>query len=264
MSSSCPKRARHRVRAIFMDQALLYFADVTSVALLARRSWYCAGVVLLLSAQAQGAEVYVQPIASLATAYNSNVELAVPPAPRTSAVSYYADASSVIGVATPTSETTILPRLLYNYYPTQHDLDRLEGFLSLNSHFSWQRDRLSLIGYYDHRNDLNAEQPGAQYNTVTPGVGGTTSTSGRVALGTVRDFLEFQPNYAHYLTPLSLVGVAAEYQRAHFTPDDPSGHVDYNYYLGRGYYTYTVSPRLETTFSRVRIALCCRKYRINI
>ncbi len=195
---------------------------------------------------ASAAEYYVQPIASVSSAYNTNVELARAPAPRNSAVGYFADAQSIIGIATPTSDTTLIPRLLYNFYPTQKDLDRLEAFLSLNGRYTWQRDRLTLSGYFDRRDDLNAETPSADYNPNSPG---TTSTTGRINLGTVRDFADFQPNYAHYLTPLSQIGVAGEYQRAHFSPDDAFGHVNYNYYLGRGYYTYTFSPRLETSFS---------------
>ena len=155
---------------------------------------------------ASAAEYYVQPIASVSSAYNTNVELARAPAPRNSAVGYFADAQSIIGIATPTSETTLIPRLLYNFYPTQKDLDRLEAFLSLNGRYTWQRDRLTLSGYFDRRDDLNAETPSADYNPNSPG---TTSTTGRINLGTVRDFADFQPNYAHYLTPLSQIGVAA-------------------------------------------------------
>ena len=201
----------------------------------------------LLAGTATAAEFYYQPIASLATSYNSNVLLT--PGEHKSAEGYFADASTVLGIATPTSDTTLIPRLLYNYYPTETELNRVEGFLSLNSRYSWQRDKLTVIGYFDHRDDLNAELPGAFYNATTPGVGGTTQSTGHVQLGTVRDFLDLVPTYSHYVTPLNIVGVSAEYQRMHYNPDDQTSHVDYNYYLGRGFYTYTVSPRLDATLS---------------
>ena len=127
-----------------------------------------AGTALVGSA-AGAADVYYQPIVSVSTSANTNVDLQ--PGAHTFAEGYFADAATLIGIATPTSETTLMPRLLYNYYPTQKDLNRLKGFLNLNSRYSWRRDRLNIIGFYDHRDDFNAEQPSADFNPVTPGVG---------------------------------------------------------------------------------------------
>src|SRR5579871_6911285 len=83
-----------------------------------------AGVAGMLSAAgaADAAEIYYQPIVQVSTAYNTNVELEN--VDQQSAEGYYADAATLIGIATPTSETTIEPRLLYNYYPTIDGLNR--------------------------------------------------------------------------------------------------------------------------------------------
>src|SRR5579872_3132264 len=148
-------------------------------------------VLATLASTASGlacaADVYVQPIVSLATAYNTNVFLE--PKQTKSAEGYYADAATNIGIATPTSDTTLQPRILYNYYPTVGELDRLEGFLNLHSRYSWQRDLLEVVGFYDHRNDVNAEQPEATFNPVNPGVGGTTPSTGQINKGITRDYL---------------------------------------------------------------------------
>ena len=198
-------------------------------------------------ATANAAEFYYQPIASLSTSYNTNVLLE--PGPKRSAEGYFADASTVLGIATPVSDTTLVPRILYNYYPSQTGLDRLEGFVSLNTRYSWQRDKFTMIGYFDHRDDLNAEQPGAQYNAVTPGIGNTTPATGHINVGITRNYVDLLPSFSHYITPLNQVGVSAEYQRLSYSPSDTTSHVDYNYYLGRGFYSYTFTPRLDGTLS---------------
>ncbi len=202
-----------------------------------------ASGVAFSGSTAGAADVYYQPIVSVSTSANTNVDL--DPQVRKFAEGYFADAATLIGIATPTSETTLMPRLLYNYYPTQTALNRLEGFLSLNSRYSWRRDRLNITGFYDHRDDFNAEQPSADFNPVTPGVGGTTPTTGHIAFGTTRNYVVLDPTYSHLITPLSSIGIAAEYQRLSYSPSDTTAHVDYNYYRARAFYAWTISPRAD-------------------
>jgi hypothetical protein len=199
----------------------------------------------LFAAAAGAADIYYQPIVSLSTNANTNIDLV--PTNRTFAEGYYADAASIVGIATPTSETTLMPRLLYNYYPTQSELNRLEGFLNLNSRVSWRRDRFTISGFFDHRDDLNAQTPGADFNPVTPGVGTTTPTTGHIQLGTTRNYLILDPTYSHFVTPLSSVGLSGEYQRMDYSPSDGSGHVDFNYYLGRAFYSWTHDLRTNVS-----------------
>jgi hypothetical protein len=192
---------------------------------------------------AGAAEVYYQPIVTLSSAYNTNIDL---DNPKTRAVGYFADALTNIGIATPQSETMLQPRLLYNYYPTLSGRNRLEGFLNLNSHYSWQRDKLNLYGSFTHRTDQNVEQPGAaQQTTGNPDVGNTNPTTGRVVIGTTLNYLVLDPTYTHLLTPLSSIGVAAEYQRADWSPSDTAGHLNFDYYLGRVFYSKTIDQRTD-------------------
>lgn len=193
---------------------------------------------------AGAAEIFYQPIVTLSSAYNTNIDL---DNPKTRAVGYFADALTNIGIATPQSETMLQPRLLYNYYPTLSGRNRLEGFLNLNSHYSWQRDKLNLYGSFTHRDDQNVEQPGAVQNTVNPDVANTNPTTGRVVVGTTLNYLVLDPTYTHLLTPLSSIGVAAEYQRADWSPSDTAGHLNFDYYLGRLFYAKTID--LRTDFS---------------
>jgi hypothetical protein len=204
-------------------------------------------LTLLAAAPTGAAEFYYQPVVTLSSAYNSNLDLSPDPTDKRSAVGYYADASTIFGVATPTSETMLQPRLLYNYYPSASDRDRLEGFLNLNSRYSWQRDRFNLTGFYDHRDDVNAEQPGAaDTNTVNPGAGNNTPTTGHALVGVTRDYLILDPTYVHQLTPLSGLGLSGEYQRLSYSEED-SSHLGFNFYQGKVFYSRTID--LRTDFS---------------
>jgi hypothetical protein len=208
-----------------------------------------AGIVAAIAAAPAGAaDIYYQPIVSLSTAYNTNLDLSPLASDKRSAEGYYADAATTIGIATPQSETNLQPRVLYNYYPTASDRDRLEAFLNGNSRYSWQRDRINITGTFDHRDDVNAEQPGAaDENTVNPGTGNTTPTTGRTLVGVTRNYLILDPTYTHQLTALSGMGVAGEYQRMSYSQED-SNHIGYDFYQGKLFYSKTIDLRTGFEF----------------
>jgi hypothetical protein len=198
-------------------------------------------VAAMAGTWASAAEIYYQPIVTLSSAYNTNVDLE--PTNGQGATGYFADAATTIGIATLRSDTTLQPRLLYNYYPSVARRNRLEAFLSGNTHYNWQRDKFDLVGFFDHRDDVNAEQPGAQVDAVNPGVDPTTGTTGRTQLGVIRNYLLLDPTYTHLLSPLSSIGFAAEYQGMRYSPSDQSSHTDFNYYRGRLFYSKTLNLR---------------------
>src|SRR3954469_16464476 len=136
------------------------------------------------AAAANAADIYYQPIIQLSTQYNTNLDLSPKAEEKRGAEGYYADAATTFGIATPTTETTLQPRILYNYYPSASDRNRLEAFLNGNGRYNWQRDRFNWFGTFDHRDDVNAEQPGAaDNNTVNPGTGIENPTTGRTSVG---------------------------------------------------------------------------------
>jgi hypothetical protein len=202
-----------------------------------------AGAALTVGTTAGAAEFYYQPVIQVASQYNTNVNL--DPTTKQSAVGYYTDALTNIGISTPRSDTTLQPRLVYNYYPSIKRRDVLEAFLNLNTRYAWQRDRVALNGLYDHRDDVNAEQPGAAQNPVNPGAGDNTATSGQTALGVRRDYLILNPSYQHLLTPLSSVGLSGQFQRMSYNVEDQSGHIGFDYYQARAFYGQNINERLD-------------------
>lgn len=193
---------------------------------------------------AAGAEYYVQPIASIGASYDSNIGLQLVPAERQSAVGYNADAAALLGIATHDSETTVEPRVVYNYYPAIPELDRVEGFFDLNSRLMLPRDQLSLAAEYQHYSDLHAEAPAPQYNPVNPGLP-VPPTTGQIAYGATVNDVILQPSYSHNLTPLTRFGVSADLQRMSFSPADQFDHVDYDYGLARVFYVWSPTPRMS-------------------
>jgi len=91
----------------------------------------------LAAAPGFAAQVYWQPSASISAEENSNLDLQPPPVGSTAG--YLADAATVIGIATPNSDTTLRPRLDYRDYPTDPQDNRLEEYLEANSSYRSQR-----------------------------------------------------------------------------------------------------------------------------
>jgi hypothetical protein len=126
------------------------------MSLLSRKHTLAAatGLAATLVGTTAGAEIWTQPVVTLSSSYNTNIDLDA--GPSRSAVGYFADIADNIDIATRTSDNVLQPRLLYNYYPSASYRNRLEGFLNSYTAYRWQRDRFTMIGYFDHRDDKNA------------------------------------------------------------------------------------------------------------
>ena len=198
---------------------------------------------VLLSAPALGAQVHVQPIVSVAAQTSSNVDLEQA-SERSQTEGYFADAAAVVGIATPRSETTFRPRLLYREYPDDSRLNRLEAFLDFATQYKSQRSRFSMFGRLDHRDQVNAERSDARFNEVTP-VLPTTPETGRITVGATRDLLLLVPSYSYELSQRTDIGASATLQRIDYSPDDSNSHVDFDYYQGKGFVGWNLDQRTK-------------------
>jgi hypothetical protein len=201
------------------------------------------GSAIMAAIPAHGAQVYVQPIVSAEVQSSSNVSLETDNVNHRQVEGYFADAAAVMGIATPRSDTTLRPRLLYRYYPDDSDLNRLEAFLDLATQFDSQRSHFRMFGRFDHRDETQAERAAADFNDVTPTP--DSPETGRVRIGATRDLLLLMPDYRYNLTQRTDIGAAATLQSLSYSPDDATSHVDFNYYLGKGYLRWSLSPRTD-------------------
>jgi hypothetical protein len=208
-------------------------------------AWHVLLVAALAAGRASAAEVFVQNTATLGAETNSNLDLTPGGNPNTTG--YYANAGSLIGIATPNSSTTIRPRLDYRNYPTDPADDRVEAFVDFNSAYKSQRTSAGIYGTLDHRDELNAELTQAIYDEVNP-VYPTSPQTGRVVRGITRDSAIVLPSYTYSLSPLLAAGLSGIYQMVNYSPDDASRYVDFVYYQAKAYLTWTFNQKSDLTF----------------
>ena len=198
-------------------------------------------LVFSVSAPVLSAEYYVQPVVTALAETNSNMQLN--PAGGTPQQGYGADASALIGIATPNSDTNVRPRLRYAYYSQEPQLNKLEGIFDFNTTYKSPVSSFSLSGRFDQLNDTNAQKPSAQFSELNPNAPGT-SDAGRVQLGVTRDYLILQPRYTHQVSQLISLGVSGLYQTEFFNPSDLNGHVNFDYYLGQAFISRKFGERM--------------------
>lgn len=206
--------------------------------------WSAIGAGIALAAPGFGAEVYVQPIVSVSAEDNTNLDLEQGPNPNIAG--YSADAATLIGVATPNSDTAIRPRVDYRYYPTDSFDDRLEAYLDVNSTYNTQRSNASTFMEFERRDQLTAELNSANYNQIGP-VSPTSPETGRITVGGTRTSVLLLPDYRYKITPLTAVGVSAIYQQIEYSPENSANAVDFRYYLGRLYMRWTLDQRNQVS-----------------
>jgi hypothetical protein len=200
--------------------------------------------VATLATPVIAAEIYVQPIATLTAETDSNVDLL--PSIRQEVQGYLADVATIVGIATPDSNTILKPRVVYQYYPRDSADDVLEGYLNFNTNYRTQRSKASFAGGIQHVDEFNAELSSAQYNDINPGQP-TVVDTGKVIKGATRDSANLFPTYAYSLTPVVDAGVSGQYQLVNYSPTDITSHSNYRYYLARAFVSWSFSQTSDVS-----------------
>jgi hypothetical protein len=201
----------------------------------------CA-TIMMVEAPVFAAQWYVQPAASITAESDSNLDLE--PGANRRIEGYLANVSALFGIATPTSEVAIKPRFEYRDYPKSSRDNRLEEYLDFSSRSRWVRSSASAYGNLEHRDEFNAELSSAVYDTFNP-VPPTAPETGKAISGATRDSAILVPSYTYKFTPLLGGGVSGIYQKLNYSPNDKTSHVDFDYYLGKAFLSWSLSPRSE-------------------
>lgn len=202
-------------------------------------------LVTMAIAPAYAAQVYVQPTATLTAENDTNLDLT--PGSPGNVQGYLANVGALIGIAGPNWDTTISPRLDYRDYPKDSGDNRLEEYLDFRSDYQTQRSSASITGRIDHQDDFNAELTSALYDPFNP-VQPTAPQTGKAEIGLTRTSVLLLPRYDYKITPTMDVGVSGTYQSLNYSPSDDIDHIDFNYYSGKGFLTWTISPRTDLQF----------------
>ncbi len=212
-----------------------------------RRAVATSLCVAMVAAPVFAAEVYVQPVATISAEADSNLDLQpASQGPVKTVEGYVADASAVIGITTPDSNTTIIPRIDYRDYPADSEDNRLEGDLDLISAYRGQRSRGDVYLDFERRDEFNAELSSALYSPYTP-VSPTSPETGRTVQGATRESLIFLPDYSYDITPLVAAGVSGIYQKLSYSPENTFSGVNFDYYQGKAYLRWTLDQRTDLT-----------------
>jgi hypothetical protein len=204
----------------------------------------CAAIA---AAPVFAAQVYVQPVATISAETDSNLDLVPASQGTTKTVEgYIADASALIGIATPDSDTTIVPRIDYRDYPADSEDNRLEGYLDLISAYRSQRSKGNVYLGFERRDDFNAELSSALYNPYAP-VPPTSPETGRTVNGGTRESLILRPDYSYNITTLTAVGVSGIYQKLNYSPENTTSAVDFDYYQEKAYLRWTLDQKNDLT-----------------
>lgn len=190
------------------------------------------------------AQVYVQPTATITAEYDSNLDMETSGARANEG--NIIDASALFGISTPTSDTNLQPQVLYDDYPRETSLNRVQGLLDFNSRFSTQRSSFSIYGRLEYLNEIVAELPTALYNNVNP-PSPTSPQTGQVNSGVTRQNVYVVPKYTLDLTQRSSVGASGVFQRISFSVTNPFYLVDFDYEEAQLFIAHNFSPRTSVT-----------------
>jgi hypothetical protein len=199
---------------------------------------------LVAAAPVLAAEIFVQPTATLTAENDSNLDL--DPGGNPTVQGYQTSLGALTGIATPNSDSLIFTRLDYRDYPKDREDDRLEAYLDFKSDYSTALSHASINGSIDRRDEFNAEFSSAFYDELNPNQP-TNATTGRAVVGGSLTSIFLQPSYTYKFTPVIGAGVSGIYQSAYYTPT-VKGLDDFNYYMGKAYLDWSLSPRSELTF----------------
>jgi hypothetical protein len=156
---------------------------------------------------------------------------------------YVADAEVEMNVATPRGETAIRPRLRFQNFPDQDDLERVETFFDADSLYRWERSTFQSNLEYSKRDVYNTETLGGEFDPNDPD-SPDNPESGPTTVGETRQLFGFRPTFEHRLTERTSLGFSAEYQVADYSADQGAEtKVDYDYGLLGTYVRWQTSPR---------------------
>jgi hypothetical protein len=215
---------------------------------LIRRRLATAGALLALGLAAVPAgaqEYYFQPRADIGVEYDTDRDL-VTSGPKQSSEGYLAGGGATLGIATPTTDTTLRPQLNYSDYPVLSE-SALQELLDFNSVYSGQRSQAGIYGRFDHSDLFASELASATFNPLNPNLP-TTPETGRISATGTRTLLTIVPSYQYALTPRLGVGVTGTYQDSNYGGSGSQYYISYQYYSGTAGLDWKLNNRSSISF----------------
>jgi len=200
-----------------------------------------AVVAALAAWAANAADVQTIPTVELQTEQNDNFHLD-PGGATSDTPGYVADASLLFDIRTPRGETLLLPRLRYQNYQDEENLQRVETFFDADSSYRWERATFLVNASYSKRDVYNTETLGGEFDPNDPN-SPDNPESGTTATGQTRQLLRIHPNYEYRISERMGLGFDAVYQIAEYSSDDVVTKSDYDFGQLGAYLSWDASER---------------------
>lgn len=196
---------------------------------------------LLLAGTAGAADVQTVPNVELRTEQNDNFRLN-PDGSESNTPGYIGDASLLFNIATPRGETLLLPRIRYQNFKDEDDIERVETFFDASSVYRWERATFDLNASYSKRDLYNTETLGGEFDPNDPDAPDNPE-SGTTTTGETRQLLRITPHYEYRLTERMGLGFEATYQVADYSSDVGVTKSDYDFGSVGTYLSWDLSQR---------------------
>jgi hypothetical protein len=159
-----------------------------------------AGLILVCApAAAWTQQTYFIPDVQVSAERHTNRVLAADSAQQQDSSVYNATLAARLGRATPRSQTELRPRLVFQEFPDQTDVDRVDGFLDLRSSYKTLKGGFDLVGRYARQDVFTAELGEAAFDPFDPD-NPTSGDTGLVTVRGTRTSYQLVPSFNHELT----------------------------------------------------------------
>ncbi len=206
---------------------------------------FAVGCVLAHTAYA-AVDGYFIPEAELRAEHHSNIDVAgSDPSIDSEIDGYIAALGGTIGARSTRGLTEIRPHVEYQNYPDRDELTETNAYLDLSSLYTFQRDRVSLVGHYSRENDVSAQIPNAAFDRFDPNnpVDGSNSPIALTSEITTR--IQLRPEYVHSFTERVGAGLRGLYQTVNFDSDSTTTRRDNDYGQLEGFLSWKLDQRTE-------------------
>ena len=207
-------------------------------------AWAASAAMLTWVRPAHGAQYFFIPQLELAGEYHSNVDLSVPPPPVTSASGYIADAATIFGIRTPTSETQIRPRVILQSFSGQSKLHSDEEHLDLKSRYTSPLNMFELTANYSRQDTFSSQLAPAQFDSFDPHNPNISGT-GLIQVGNLQTQAQIRPIVEHSLSRLFVIGASAVAETTRYQTTLLGAQQDYDYGFGQIYLRRILTPTTD-------------------
>lgn len=206
---------------------------------------------ITVTAPAQAAQTHLQPSLEASVEQNTNRNLAINPADEADITGYIVDAQLLWSYVTPQTETQVRPRVRFQNYPDDKEVQRSEQFLDFNTrHRATERSTFDLIGRYSRQDSFNSELGGAGFDDLDPddpteGGEGTETLSGET-----RTRAQLRPGFTHEFSEVTGFFVGSVLETVRFD-SDTRDRTEYSYLELRTLFMRQLSPLTQLAIGPV-------------